>query len=234
MTRETFVDAATHVCLAAVELGMRAAVWLHRARGPAGLAVDNLLGVTDELRRWGTTDECWQVNPLMVEMRRRLAIVGVTDVQSFYDVGREHGYVGIERLPVGVPLLDADGWFGTVAYLSEGEASAAVERQFVTLAIEISVWCTARGISTLPDVRPLAPRQHEVARLAAAGRTNPEIAEELAISVNTVKLRLKQAFERLGVTNRTELASVLRRLAPLEGVPPGITHRDGVTITRAS
>ena len=79
------------------------------------------------------------------------------------------------------------------------------------------MWCCARGIATIPEVRPLAPRQHEVATLAAGGRTNPEIADELGISINTVKLRLKQAFERLGVDNRTELANVLRRLAPLDG-----------------
>jgi DNA-binding NarL/FixJ family response regulator len=37
-----------------------------------------------------------------------------------------------------------------------------------------------------------------------------EIAEALAISINTVKARLKESFERLGVDNRTELANVLR------------------------
>ena len=34
------------------------------------------------------------------------------------------------------------------------------------------------------------------------------------------------------VGSRTELANLLRRLAPLEGIPPGITRREHVTITR--
>ena len=235
-TRGTFVDAATHVCLAAVELGMSAAVSLHRASGPTGLAIDNLPDITDDLRRWAVTEEQWHINPVMIELRRQLTILGpdFTDVRAFNDLGRARGYVSsIDRLPIAVPLLGASGWFGTIVYLSDAVPSVEDERKLVMLATELTVWCTAQGISTLPEVCPLAPRQHEVAVLAGLGRTNPEIASELGISVNTVKLRLKVAFERLGVDNRTELANVLRRLAPLAGIPPGVTHRGGVAITRA-
>jgi DNA-binding CsgD family transcriptional regulator len=147
-------------------------------------------------------------------------------------MARDHGYHGIDRQPFAIPLLGSDGWFGTIVYMLPTAPSAALERQLTVLAAELAVWCTARGISTLPEVRPLAPRQHEVAALAANGRTNLEIADALGISINTVKLRLKQAFERLGVESRTELVRMLQRLAPLDGVPPGITHRDEVTITR--
>ena len=235
MMRETFVDAAARLCEAAAELGASAAVLLHRASGPAGIMVDSFRDVTDDGRRWLLTEESWRVNPSMIEMRRQVAIVGseVFDVPAHASLVREKGYVGVDgKKHVGVPLLGPGGWFGTIGYALTEAPAAEVERELGILATDLSVWCTQHGISTLPDVRPLAPRQHEVARLAAAGRTNPEIAEELAISVNTVKLRLKQTFDRLGVANRTELASVLRRLAPLDGIPPGITHRGGVTITR--
>jgi DNA-binding NarL/FixJ family response regulator len=78
------------------------------------------------------------------------------------------------------------------------------------------------------------PPQVGVAELAARGHTNAEIAGEIGISVNTVKARLKQVFERLDVANRTELVHVLRRMAPLRGVKPGITRLGSVTITRGS
>jgi DNA-binding NarL/FixJ family response regulator len=88
----------------------------------------------------------------------------------------------------------------------------------------------------VPDVRPthrLTPRQHRIARLAASGYTNEDIAEALAISVNTVKARLKQAFERLDVTNRIELAGVIKLHAPPDEVAPGVTHLETVAVTRA-
>jgi len=69
-------------------------------------------------------------------------------------------------------------------------------------------------------------------RIEATGKTNIEIAYELRLSLNTVKVRLKQAFDRLGVVNRTELANVLRAEAPPDDVPPGITRLGPVTLTR--
>lgn len=231
---ETFVDAATRLCVAAAKLEMGAAVCLHRASGPIGLGVDNYPQATDELRRWVVTDEHWRVNPMLVELRRQIAVLGpeIFDLPAFNSLARDKGYIGVDQRPIGVPLLGPGGWFGTITYSSHVAPCAEVERELVVLATELSVWCTARGIARLPEVRPLARRQHEVATLAANGRTNPEIAEALGVSINTVKLRLKQAFERLGVDSRTDLANVLRRLAPLDGIPLGVTHLEHVVLTR--
>lgn len=55
----------------------------------------------------------------------------------------------------------------------------------------------------------LTEREHEVAQYAARGRSNTEIARRLRIGVNTVKKHIGRAFEKLGVTNRTELAVLL-------------------------
>ncbi len=235
ITAEAFVDRAERVCTAARDADVRTAVLVHRASGPVGLAVDNFVDVTDDYRRWVLTEESWRETPVMVELRRRIAIIDPADVdlQAWHEQARVHGYVGVDREPIGIPLLGPTGWFGTIMYAGEKAPASTVERQLVRLATELSVWCTARGISSLPDARPLARRQHEVAQLAASGRTNPEIADALGISINTVKLRLKQAFERLGVENRTELVSMFQRLAPLDGIPEGVTHRATVTLTRA-
>ena len=58
----------------------------------------------------------------------------------------------------------------------------------------------------------LTRREHEVAEHAARGRSNTEIARLLGIGINTVKKHIGRAFEKLGVTNRTELALVLMKL----------------------
>ena len=47
-----------------------------------------------------------------------------------------------------------------------------------------------------------------VARLAAEGRTNTEIAAELYLSRYTVETHLKHVFAKLGVRSRTELAAL--------------------------
>jgi DNA-binding CsgD family transcriptional regulator len=52
----------------------------------------------------------------------------------------------------------------------------------------------------------LSPREHEVVRLAAAGRTNREIAAALYRSPHTVGNQLKSAMRKLGVSSRALLA----------------------------
>ncbi len=53
-------------------------------------------------------------------------------------------------------------------------------------------------------IEPLTPREQEVLRLIAAGRSNPEIAAELVIAVTTVKTHVKNIYGKLGVSNRFE------------------------------
>jgi LuxR family transcriptional regulator, maltose regulon positive regulatory protein len=52
----------------------------------------------------------------------------------------------------------------------------------------------------------LSRRQRDVLRLVAAGRSNVEIADELFISVNTVKFHLRSIFRQLGIANRVQAA----------------------------
>lgn len=48
----------------------------------------------------------------------------------------------------------------------------------------------------------VTPRQREILRLIAEGRTSAEIAEELGLSVSTVKNYVERTFSRLGVYSR--------------------------------
>jgi DNA-binding NarL/FixJ family response regulator len=57
----------------------------------------------------------------------------------------------------------------------------------------------------------LTPREMTTLRLMADGKTNKEIANDLAISERTVKTHLGHLFEKLGVTNRTEAIKVATR-----------------------
>lgn len=50
----------------------------------------------------------------------------------------------------------------------------------------------------------LTRREYEVLRLVAVGHTNPEIADELGLTRNTVKTYLQSAMAKLGARNRVE------------------------------
>jgi DNA-binding CsgD family transcriptional regulator len=55
----------------------------------------------------------------------------------------------------------------------------------------------------------LTPTERQVARLAAAGRTNRTVAEELAISPKTVEAHLARIYRKLGIRSRAELGSLM-------------------------
>ena len=55
----------------------------------------------------------------------------------------------------------------------------------------------------------LTPRQRRVCELAAAGRTNQAIAQELYISLKTVETHLGVAYRKLGVATKADLAAAL-------------------------
>jgi DNA-binding CsgD family transcriptional regulator len=57
----------------------------------------------------------------------------------------------------------------------------------------------------------LTPQEHTVALLVAAGQTNREAAETLVVSVKTIEYHLGNAYAKLGVTSRTQLALALQR-----------------------
>jgi DNA-binding NarL/FixJ family response regulator len=75
-----------------------------------------------------------------------------------------------------------------------------------------------------PDTDPgLSEREWEVLALVAKGMKNPEIAEALNLSENTVKFHLQNTFQKLGVNNRTEAAGFYFRVrgAPAEPTQSG-------------
>lgn len=55
-----------------------------------------------------------------------------------------------------------------------------------------------------PLLEPLTDREREILRLIAAGRSNPEIADLLYLSLNTVKWHAKNLYAKLGVSNRVQ------------------------------
>lgn len=56
----------------------------------------------------------------------------------------------------------------------------------------------------------LTQRERQVLALVSGGRRNADIADELAISLNTVKFHVANLLRKAGVTNRAELVAMTR------------------------
>ena len=61
-------------------------------------------------------------------------------------------------------------------------------------------------------LEPLTPRELDVLRLLATGYTNQQIADELVLSLGTIKSYTNKVYEKLGVRNRTEAVIQGRKL----------------------
>ena len=114
-------------------------------------------------------------------------------------------------------------------YLSEGDALVRLLRQLIPTLHEPTLRSYAQSIlracampaeQSAPNtvssngalLQPLSTQEQRVLRLLAAGRSNLEIAEELVVSINTVKDHVKHLYRKLGVTNRLQASEAARHL----------------------
>jgi DNA-binding CsgD family transcriptional regulator len=79
----------------------------------------------------------------------------------------------------------------------------------MTLDEAVALVRRTRGTRSRPSSgwASLTPTELQVVRLAVEGLSNPAIADRLFIGRGTVKTHLSHVYAKLGVANRTELAS---------------------------
>ncbi|HME69334.1 MAG TPA: LuxR C-terminal-related transcriptional regulator, partial [Myxococcota bacterium] len=99
-------------------------------------------------------------------------------------------------------------------------------REPLTQALDLAARCGARPLATrvreelrAAGARPrrawrtgleaLSPRELHVVRLAAEGRSNREIAQQLYVTLKTIEGHLARAYTKLGIERRSQLSQVL-------------------------
>jgi len=82
----------------------------------------------------------------------------------------------------------------------DAHTTAAVMRQFATAEAAAAAGIRGR------ERAPLSSREREIVALVAQGYKNKEMAEKMFISEQTVKNHLHNIFDKLGVSDRLELA----------------------------
>lgn len=144
-----------------------------------------------------------------VEATRRLAGPGVEDpvavvVITTFDLD-EHVHGALRAGARGFLLKDA----GPALLVQAIEAAArgdALISPDITRRLLTTMAAAARASSPAQPVVPLTEREEHVLSAVARGRTNHEIAEELHISLSTVKTHIGALMAKLGARNRVEVA----------------------------
>lgn len=116
----------------------------------------------------------------------------------------EHVYEAVRLGAAGYLLksLDAAELFDLLDGVSRGEA--AMTR---AMAARVLKNVARQAAHPVTDGDALTEREIDVLRLVAQGMSNPQIAEHLNITVNTVKVHLRNILDKLQVENRTQAAA---------------------------
>jgi LuxR family maltose regulon positive regulatory protein len=137
--------------------------------------------------------------------------------------------MALQSLAFAIDLAEPEGYLLTILELGEGIAPILYEAGQKGIYPEyasrlLGGFKEARPTPFIrPDSQkkqtefliPLRPREIEVLKLVADGQTNKEIANELHISLRTVKFHMTSIFNKLGVNNRLQAVEKAKMLGIL-------------------
>lgn len=154
------------------------------------------------------------------------ALCATEDAEAFRSFERALGIAGAERWPFDfarVQLLFGERLRRTRATAESREPLQAALTAFERLGArpwaeragkELRATGAVKRRSGSARAHTLTSQESEIARLAASGLTNKQIAERLFLSHRTVGAHLYQIFPKLGITSRVMLGEVLADATP--------------------
>jgi DNA-binding CsgD family transcriptional regulator/Flp pilus assembly protein TadD len=186
----------------------------------------------EALDRAGRRDEAIEIAREELEITRAFGAPSSL-ARTLRVLGTLEGDEGLDRLREAVEVLD-----GSTARLEHAKAFAALgsalrrarkptdAREPLRRALELADVCGADALAehvrtelyatgtrprreALSGVESLTPSERRVVDLAADGRTNREVAQELYVTPKTVEVHLTNAYRKLGIRSRRELEQAL-------------------------
>jgi DNA-binding CsgD family transcriptional regulator len=206
----------------------RALAWIDACAGRLNVAIDRLLRIGDDCEQRGEIGAAFHVLHNVVRLGDRSLITRLAALAEHVDGPVTAARVEYSRgLRDGEPdrQLDASATLHELGFeLEAAEAAHTAAAGFrsagmvakhnaaVRAASDALAACehaTTPALSAPSAAEPLTTREREVARLAARGLSNRQIADELTISVRTAEGHLARVYAKLGVTSREALANAL-------------------------
>jgi len=144
-----------------------------------------------------------------IEATRQLAGPGVDDplavvVITTFDLD-EYVHGALKAGARGFLLKDAGPALLTQALHAAADGDALIAPN-ITARLLATFADSHAGAPPAQPIEPLTSREEEVMIPVAQGRTNSEIADDLYISISTVKTHLASLMRKLGARNRVEIA----------------------------
>ncbi|MEJ2207460.1 MAG: LuxR C-terminal-related transcriptional regulator [Anaerolineae bacterium] len=160
-----------------------------------GYVIESLVLRALTLQAQGKEDQA------LADLERALAL-GESEgyVRTFVDEGPQMGRLLRRAVVQGISVDYA------------GKLLAALEEEATAGATSSAISRRARP----PLVESLSPRETEVLRLLTTHLSHAEMAEELVVSVNTVRSHVKNIYGKLGVHSRMEAVERARELGLLD------------------
>jgi len=136
------------------------------------------------------------------DIKQRFPHIAVVMLTSSED--DDHLYEAVRLGAAGYLLksLDADELFNLLVGVTKGEAAMTK-----AMATRLLKGIAQRSRDGEKGEETLTERELVVLRLVARGASNQQIAEELVLSVNTVKSHLRNILDKLQLENRTQAAT---------------------------
>ncbi len=195
---------------------------LARLRGDPGRAAALFGEALALLGRWRSEFYlsqclCW-ASILAVERGAHLPAVRL--VGAAESLNKPRDYVGDpdEEADFRAGLAVARATLGEDAFqLAGAEGRALTLDQAVDYALTVLPTLAATAGQPVPPaggLAPLTPRECEVARLVALGRSNRQIAGELGMAERTVETHVNHALHKLGLTSRAQVAAAITPQPP--------------------
>ncbi|KWH24239.1 helix-turn-helix transcriptional regulator [Burkholderia multivorans] len=150
-------------------------------------------------------DECRDASAYWTRFLRRHGVADVVEIW-LRDDGRTVGAFSLLRFDTRGAARGGDG---ASTRFAPGEIDALARLQPLAEAALSPLLRARRGIHRIECEARLTYREEQIARLVRDGRSNKEIARDLALGQPTIKTHLMRMYRKLGVSNRTELVGAL-------------------------